>query len=199
MKGCLIVLGILVMVIILVAGTAVLLLPVSPDATPLPEVQVSSEASVDLDKKLGELEQTVSNAETSLTPVPVTLHITEEELTAKAAQLMADDTGFSQLEAKDLQIHLLPDKIVCTAKVRMSGLDLPLTVNSRVEVIDDKPEVVVENVEMGRFPLPAGIQAQIVDTVETQMNEIWTDIPILVEEVRVEQGSAIITGQTKPQ
>ncbi len=197
MKACLTILGILVVIVAMAAGAAFYLLGRTPESvSQLPEVKVSKDASASFDQKIAQVGQAVSTAQKTSKPVPVTLRVTEQELTSKVAEIGTLQSG--ELQARDVQIRLVPGKIVTTAKVSFMGLDVPVTLTATVSVRDGKPHVVVQNVQFGGLPLPDTLKNQLVDTIQWQMDEAWEDLPVQVQEVRIEQGVAIITGLAKP-
>ena len=202
MRGCLIALAVLAALAVAAAIAGPLfILPAtttSSRATPLAEVTVSTESAASLDEKIGGIETVAASTQATSKPTPVTLRVTEQELTSKAAELISRSSGHSQYEAKNVQIHLLPGEVLATASVRVSGFDLPLTIKARVEAEDGKPKVTVTEADLGPLPLPGNLKDQIVSVFQTELSQIWVDSPVEIQEIRIEQGMATITGLAKP-
>lgn len=199
MRGCVTILGILVVVVALATAAVFFLLMRTPDsASQLAEVKPSTEAVASLDQKIAEVEKAVASAQKESKPVPMTLRVTEEELTSKAAHWLEQSADSSAFQVRDPQIHLLPGEIVSTGRVNWNGLDSPLVVTAQVRVQGGKPEVAVQSVELGGLPVPGSVKDQIVDMIHEQMTALWAGLPIQIQDIRLEQGSATITGVAIP-
>jgi len=200
MKGCLIALAVLAALAVAAAIAGPLaILPAtttSSRSSPSPEATVSQESAPSLNEKLSGLETAVASTRTGSTPI--TLRITEQELTSKAAELLSKDSAQSQYEIRNVQIHLLPGEVLTTASVKMGGFDLPLTVRAQMEAKDGRPVATVTEMDLGPVPLPGNLKDQITSTFQSEMSKVWADSPIEIQEIRIEQGEAIISGLAKP-
>ncbi len=202
MRGCLIALTVLAALAVAAAIAGPLfVLPAtttSSRATPLADVTVSTESAASLDEKIGGIETAVASTQATSKPTLVTLRITEQELTSKAAELLSKDSAQSQYEIRNVQIRLLPDEVLTTASVKMGGFDLPLTIKAQMEAKDGRPAVTVTEMDLGPVPLPGNLKDQITNTFQSEMSKVWADSPIEIQEIRIEQGVAIISGLAKP-
>lgn len=198
MRSCFSVLGVLVVAIAILAVVAAFLMRPPEGATQPAKVKPSTEAAASLDQKIAEVEKAVTSAQKDAKPTPMTLRVTEQELTSKVAQWQAESGDSSAFQIRDPQIRLLPGEIVSTARVNWRGLDLPLAVTAQVKVQGGKPEVMVQSVKLGELPVPGSVRDQIVDMIQEQMSAFWADLPIQIQDIRIEQGLAIITGVALP-
>lgn len=200
MKGCLVALAVLAALAVAAAIAGPLaILPAtttSSRSSPSPEATVSLESAPSLNEKISGLETAVASTRTS--SAPITLRITEQELTSKAAELLSKDSAQSQYDIRNVQIRLLPGEVLTTASVKMGGFDLPLTIKAQMEAKDGRPAVTVTEMDLGPMPLPGSLRDQITNTFQSEMSKIWADSPIEIQEIRIEQGVAIISGLAKP-
>lgn len=153
-----------------------------PSATPIP---VSTAA-------VQRFETKVANVQGATTTT--TIEIDEEEATSKLVELLATEPSAPKIDQPQITFR--------DGKVHLSGVsrDTPIAINvvvtGRIEVVEGRPKIVVENVEAGRLPVGGALQSQVNQLVAEQ-DRLIGDLPIRVTKVEVGEGKLMVTGEPK--
>jgi hypothetical protein len=199
MKGCFAVLGVMVVVVIVAVGGVFAYFSFVPgNSQALPTIAVSDKSAKDLDQKLSDVEKSIKEAKTSSKPVPISLRITEQELTAKANQALVGDPALTGLNPRDIQIHLTPGKLVANATLSVRGFDAKATINAIINVSNGQPVVTIQSVQLGGIPVPSGLSEQLGDKIQSSIAQLWGSTSLEVQKVEIQQGVMVITGVAKP-
>jgi hypothetical protein len=148
-------------------------------------VAVSTEAAARFDTKIA----TVQNA-----TEPTTIEISEEEATSKLAALLATEPNAPQVA--DTQVAFRDGKIYLSGETTDTPIAIGFVITGRVEAVDGKPKVIVEEMKAGQFPVPGAMRSQV-DGLVAEQERLMGDLPIYVTEVRVLDGTLVVTGEPK--
>jgi hypothetical protein len=185
-RGCWIGLFLLGSIVIFLGAVAFALLA-NPTGQPsqFTPVPVSTEAAGRFDTKIA----TVQNA-----TGPTTIEIDEEEATSKIATLLASEPNAPAVDKP--QVAFRDGKVYLSGVTTDTPIEINFLITARIEVANGKPQVIVENVEAGRFPVPGALRTQVDDLVAEQERLIG-ELPIYVTEVQILDGNLVVTGQPK--
>ena len=185
MRGCSAGLFFVAAVVVFLGAVAFALLSTPPGSPQLTPVPVSTEAVARFDIKIATVQAATE---------PTTIEIDEEEATSKIAALIA-----SEPEAPNVD---KPQVAFRDGKIRLSGVtsDTPIPINfvitGRIEAVDGRPKVVVEDVDAGRLPIGGALQSQV-DSLVAEQDRLIGELPVYVTEVQVLEGKLVVTGRPK--
>lgn len=165
--------------------------PRGAGATP---ILVTQEAAESLDHKIEQFQREIAEASAMAGHREVTLVITEEEITSKAAQLAA--AGRFPVDIDYVQIHF-SDGRVCGFALADLGIDVQVGIQARIGVNEGKPDIKIESLNFGRLPISGTLIDQVMTALMRQMEEPLENIPIELQEITIENGEMIIGGITK--
>ncbi|MBI2861265.1 MAG: hypothetical protein HYX89_00435 [Chloroflexi bacterium] len=162
-----------------------------------PTIAVSTKAAKDLDNKLDQVLREVDEAKTKGERRQIEITLTEEEITSKIAEGLAEGALGGGPQPKDVQVHLEQDRLVATARVAVGGLEIPVAVNAKVTAEGGAPKITVESVDTGRLPLPGVVRDQINQLVGTTLDPSKMDLPVDVSAIQIANGQMTVAGMTK--
>lgn len=180
----------LVLAVLLLAGLACNF-PTQQASQPQEQIPVSTEAVQNLEEALATAAVTAQSGQ------PVTITMTEEQLTSLVAlELQSQESPMLQ----EPQVFLRDGQITVTGKVQQSGLTAPLTLVLDVGV-DPQGQLVYQVVSgsLGPFPIPE----TTLDDLTQQLNRVMSGYigaeteNVLVEDVQIANGSLTLTGRTR--
>ncbi|HSO28058.1 MAG TPA: hypothetical protein VLS48_08310 [Anaerolineales bacterium] len=161
---------------------------VAPTNTPIP---ITTESVTELQEEIQSAGEAIETGQ------PVTVSVTEEQLTSIIAfELQKQD----QQMVSDPQVRLRDGQIQFTANVSQSGFELPLEVVIEV-FLDGTGEIDyrIVSADLGPFPLSDEmldqLSAQFEGSFRAQLREQTKDIEI--EEVTIADGVMTITGRQR--
>lgn len=190
--------GFLAFLVVLVLGAAMALAAVyffvtrpAPTRVAVTSVPVSSQAAASFDRKVSQIAAAPRNT-------PVTVDLTDDELTSKFAQMVTQDREAIGADIQNPQVSVHDGQVFAGGDAKSDSL--PVRVNIVVVAVptaqNGRLTLRVERVESGRFPLPRSITDQIVTTVQNDAL-INDNLPILVDRVEVLDGKLRLTGRPK--
>ena len=185
MRGCSIGLFLVAAIVIFFGAVAFALLASpagSPQVTPVP---VSTEAVARFDTKIA----TVQNA-----TAPTTIEIDEEEATSKVAALIASEPGAPKVDKP--QVNFRDGKVQISGTTSDTPIPISFVITGRIEAVDGRPKVIVEEVDAGRLPIGGALQSQV-DSLIAEQDRLFGELPVYVTEVLVLEGKLVVTGQPR--
>jgi len=157
-------------------------------------VAVSADAAQSFDQKLDALESQIKAAVDAGESKQVSLVITENEINSKLVQMLAEGE-LSPL--KRVLINLGDGYFLTYAVVDTPGIDAKTGSMGRVEIIEGKPKVVIDEFNLGKLPLPKSINRRVEQLmniiVSLQLPEMSPDIT----GVEIKNHELTVTGTTK--
>jgi hypothetical protein len=194
-KGIIMVIGVIGVMVIVALIIGYYLYSLSPRIQErLIPVAVSADAAQSFDQKLDVLESQIKAAVDAGESKQVSLIITENEINSKLVQMLAEGE-LSPL--KRVLINLGDGYFLTYAVVDTPGIDAKTGSMGRVEVIEGKPKVVIDEFNLGKLPLPNSINRRVEQLmniiVSLQLPELSPDIT----GVEIKNHELTVTGTTK--
>lgn len=186
MRGCWLGLFLVASIVVFLGAIAFAMLAppagLPPHFTPVP---VSTAAVARFDGKIATVQRATE---------PTTIEISEEEATSKLVTLLATEPSAPRVDQP--QIAFRDGKVYLSGVARDTPVAISFVVTGRVEAIDGRPRVTVEGVEAGRLPVAGVLQSQV-DQLVADQERLIGEVPIYVTEVRVLDGTLVVTGRPK--
>lgn len=191
--------GLFSVALLLVAGggaAAYLLSQAEPEtASGLPPVPASTEAAAAFDEKVLAVQAAVDAAKQTGTAQPVSLVLTEAELTSKAALAVRSFTG--GVIPTDPQIHLRPGNVVLTAGISVQGFPMKLAVTAIPVVVEGRPSFSIDEIDTP-LPLPDGVKKEIDDQIAKILSPESLALGFEVTTIEVQEGRLLLEGIARP-
>ncbi|MBI2865322.1 MAG: hypothetical protein HYX94_12255 [Chloroflexi bacterium] len=132
----------------------------------------------------------------STAPSRVTLRVTEAEATLEANKYLA--ASGLPLQLNGLQIRFQTGLVEATASVTIGGFGVPVVAQAVVVVVDGKPVVTVQKVDVAGLGVPQQIKEQIRDVLENGLDQtLPKDLPLHLDDIAVDNGVMTITAHNK--
>ncbi|MHB8618889.1 MAG: hypothetical protein ACYDAG_04830 [Chloroflexota bacterium] len=163
-------------------------------AGPAPSPTPASAAAAELDSHVGSFEQTVRQQAGAGKRTPVSLTITQDELTARANQALA--SGEVQVPASDLRVTVVPGQIVTTGELNAGALSAPFTLTAIPVVTNGQPRLSVQRLDFGLVPVPQAVRDKLVAAVSA--GNLLGNLPLEVSSFQAQQGQVVLRGVTRP-
>jgi hypothetical protein len=96
------------------------------------------------------------------------------------------------IKGRIVKVEFVPDRILATVDAEVYGLKTKLAVATKVEVEDAKPKITVEEVNIGKLPLPAAITDKINALLSQELEKLMSDMPVEIEDIRITEGQFIV-------
>lgn len=149
-------------------------------------VEPTDEAASRLDEEIAEFEEDTDEA---VVGEYLALDLTEEEATSKLDQLAR--AGNLSIDIKDPQIYFR-DGMVCAFAVVEMGIDVQVAIQAKIGINDEKPDITIESLHLGRIPIPRALIDSMINAVERALEERWENLHLLLQEVTIEQGEIMV-------
>ncbi len=202
--GCLTSLAILV--VALLAGAVLLVHESTTPYVRLAAVPAGAAASASGKQKLNAISAARQQAQSSGRPVPVSVTLTDAEMTAQVADALrlAAQTG-SVPPVDGVGIHAAGGgRLEVVANVQEPFVTLPLYLSAHIATPDrQRLEVDVTDLRLGRVPLPAGVVQGIIAQVRQRLAAL-VSLPASGKQsidnvgVAVNRGSLTVTATAEP-
>jgi hypothetical protein len=194
-KGIIMVIGVIGVMVIVALIIGYYLYSLSPRIQErMIPVTVSADAAQSFDQKLDALESQIKAAVNAGESKQVSLVITENEINSKLVQMLAEGE-LSPL--KRVLINLGDGYFLTYAVVDTPGIDAKTGSMGRVEIIEGKPEVTIDEFNLGKLPLPNSMNRRVEQLmniiISLQLPEMSPDIT----SVEIKNHELTITGTTK--
>lgn len=163
----------------------------------LAPVPTSSAAAESFDTKVRQLDDAAAQAKKTGKAQPVEVSFTEQELTTKAAEAAASESG-SGIQATDTQVHLSGNQIIATSTVTVSGVSVNIGVVAVPQVVNGQTQIVVQQVQTGALPLPDAITNQITAQIGAAIDPSKLGLPIDIGQIQIVNGQLVIKGTANP-
>lgn len=150
-------------------------------------IEPTDEAAARVDDRIATLEQEIDEATTG---EGLILELTDEEATSKLDQLAKD--GELSVEMEHPQIYFSDGIVQALARVDM-GIAVWVALQATIGVKDDKPDVKIESLHLGRLPIPKTLVNTVVTALQRAMEERWENLPVLLHEVIIVNGEITVT------
>jgi len=157
-------------------------------------VAVSADAAESFDQKLDTLESQITAAVSAGESKQVSLVITESEINSKLVQMLAEGE-LSQL--KRVLINLGDGYFLIYAVVDTPGIDAKTGSMGRVEIIEGKPKVVIDEFNVGKLPLPQSIKERAEQLMNIIVSLQLPEVSLNITGVEIKNHELTVNGITK--
>lgn len=196
LKGLLTTIGVIgVLVIIALVMGYYLFCLTPPIKAKIRPVVLTAEAAQSLDKKFNTLETEIEDSVNKKQKIKVSMTLTEEEVNSKFVEILAE----GKLPLKEILINFNEGYIVAYAVFDNTGADAKTGVIARAEALEGAPEVIVENFELGKLPLPQNIKngAGSLLNILVKMNVPTGSLSLEITKITISKGKLSIEGTTR--
>ena len=196
LKVLVIVLATIVVLALIAVGVGYHLITQSSDVElEVSSVTVSEEIARSLDSKLEDFGEQLAAASEG---EQLSLILTDDEITSKLVQELSRGDVDLPLDIKDPRITFVDDKVVASGEVDLSGFHTTVSVEVQVQVQNDKLQLIIDEVSLGRLPLPDvvlnRIKEGLIPEEEVLIDLDQVDIPMDIKGIRIEDGQIILEG-----
>ncbi|MBL7061388.1 MAG: hypothetical protein ISS54_01450 [Dehalococcoidia bacterium] len=194
-KGIIMVIGVIGVMVIFALIIGYYLYSLSPpiQAKVIP-VMGSPEAVQSFDQKLDALESQIKAAVNAGESKQVSLVITENEINSKFAQMLAEGK-LSPL--KRVLINFGDGYFLTYAVVDTPGMDARTGLMGRVEIIEGKPKVVIDEFNLGKLPLPKSVNSRAEQLMNIIVSLQLPEVSLNITSVEIKNRELTVTGTTK--
>lgn len=188
--------GIILLAVVAVMAVFFLMKSSSGIASKMTPVVSSRQAVEAFDTKWISFNTAVQNA----TPgTKVTLNVTQEELTSKVNdELKAVTAQLPQgMSVGNLSINLQDGKVLISAPVKYSAIEGQAAMEIAVQTINGTPKMVVDNIDMGKLPIPQSLKDQLTAIIPNGGNIDLGNLPLDITGIQIVDGQLVMDGVTK--
>jgi hypothetical protein len=193
-KGIIMAIGIIGILVILALITGLYLYSLSPSiqgrANP---VTVTADAAQSFDDKLKSADTQIKSAVEAREKREVSLEVTENEANSKLVQMLAE----GQLPMKRALINFGDGYFLAYAVFDAPVVDAKTGAIGRIEIVDGKPEVIIDEFNLGKLPLPKSAKARVEQLANVVVSLQLADVPLDITSVQIKDHQLSITGTTK--
>ena len=118
------------------------------------------------------------------------LVLTEED-GSKLIELATELKGIP-IKSRIAEIEFVPDRVLAVIDAKVYGFEIKVAIATKVEVEDGKPKITVEEVNIGKLPLPAAIKKRISELISQKIESLLPDLPLKLEDIRITEEQFIV-------
>jgi len=194
-KGLIMVIGVIGVMVIFTLLIGYYLYSLSPriQARLIP-VAVSADAVQSFNQKLDELEGQIKAAVGAGENREVSLIITENEINSKLVQMLAE--GELPL-LKRILINFGDGYFLTYAVVDTPGIDAKTGLMGRVEIVEGEPEIVIDEFNLGKLPLPKSVDKRVEQLVNIIVTLQLPEVSLDITSAEIKNHQLTVTGITK--
>lgn len=186
--------SILVLAVLLIV-VMYLLLRITPEvASQVTPVPTSSQAAQQFDSKVDTFESTAKKAAPG---TPVSLTLTQEEINSKIAAGLSTADMPDNVKVEGVNVNLQDGQILASARINYSGIEVNVGATASIEVSNGQAYVVLEDLDMGKMPLPQGVKDQLAGMIPNGGKISLSDVPLNIQGITVQDGQMVVLGVTK--
>jgi len=194
-KGLVMAIGVIGILVILALLTGLYLYSLSPSilgkAVP---VTVTADAAQSFDDKIKSADIEIKSAIEAGENREIILVITENEANSKLAQMLAE----SQLPFKRGSLINFGDGYFLTyAVLEAPVIDAKTATIGRIEIVDGKPKIVIDEFNLGKLALPESAKARVEQLANIMLSSRLADVDLDIARVEFKDRQVTITGTTK--
>lgn len=195
-RGCFIFIGVIAVLALLALAFGYYLLSLTPPlwAQRVPVV-LTAEAVESLNQKLETLQAEIKAAVEAKEERQVSLTITEEEANSKLVEILAED----RMPLEEILLNFRQGSVFGYSILHTPGFKAKVAVRAAMEVTGGKARIVVEDLNLGRLPLPRGMNkgAGYILHILTELITVPGELPWQVTAIQIADGQVTITGIAK--
>ena len=193
-KGLVMAVGVLGILVIFALITGFYLYSLSPSilgrAVP---VAVTADAAQSFDQKLESIDSQIEAAVEAREKREVNLTVTEEEVNSKLVQMLAE----GQLPLKRVLVNFGDGYFLAYAVFDAPVIDAKTGTIGRVDIVDGKPKVIIDEFNLGKLPVPDAAKIRVEQLANLVVSSETAGIPIDINSVEIANHELIINGTTR--
>lgn len=190
-----IVLGSLVLLAAIIVGVSLALMHSSSGiASQVTPVATNSQAAERLDTKWDSFQSSIKQAVPGAT---VSVALTQEEVSSKVAEELTNYKMPDNVGVSGVNINLGNGEILASGTVSYSGISVNVGMEAKLEVVDGQPALVVQNLDLGKLPLPQSVKDQITGLIPNDGKISLSSLPFDINNIQVVNGQIVISGVRK--
>jgi len=193
-RGLIMGVGIIGILVVIALITGLYLYTLSPSilgrAAP---VTVTADAAQSFDTKLESTNTQIKAAVEAREKRDVSLTITESEANSKLVQMLAE----GELPLKKILLNFGNGYFLAYAVVDTPVIDARTGTIGRIEIVDGKPKVVIEEFNVGKLPVPESVKNGVQQLANMLVSLQLADWPVDITGVQIQDQQLTITGTTE--
>ena len=193
-RGLIMVIGVIG---ILVTGTLLIgyyLYSLSPPIqSKMVPILPSSDAAQSFDQKISSAKDEIDAAVSAGQKKEVTITITDKEVNSKLIELRAK----GELPVRDASINFGDGQFLAYSMIDTPGINAKAAVIGQVEIVNGSPEIVVEDFNLGKLPLPESTDRRVEQLLNVMARLQLSDVPLEITNIQIKDHELTVTGTTK--
>ena len=167
--------------------------PIQGKMTP---VAVSADAAKSFDKKVDTLQKEIKEASEARQEKQVAITITEGEVNSKLTELLAETA--LPMGITKLSINFRENQFLLYTVVDVPGVAAKIGVAGNIKVVNGKPQVTIQDLDIGKLPLPKSTYRRAEDLLDLVLRIYLTDLPIKISSVNIGSRQIVVSAVTVP-
>lgn len=190
-----IVLGSIVGLVLIVAIVALIMIKwPSGIASQVKPVISNPQAAKELDTKWQEFRQGIKTAKAG---TEITVTLTQDEINSKINEELKTVKLPDGVGVSNLNVNLVDGKLLLAADVNYSGIGSKAGMEASVETVNGEPVLRVNNVEIGKLPIPQSLKDQLSKLIPENGIIKLSDLQLGNQNITIVDGKIVITGVTQ--
>ena len=193
-RGCITVVGIIGILVIIALVMGYYLYSLRPwIQAKMTPVAVSAEAAQSLDQKFEALETEIDEAIAAGEERETSLVITEKEVNSKLVEVLAEgDLPFDQI-----LVNFREGRFLIYTVADVPGVAARMGAIGRMQVGNGDPEIVIEDFDLGKLPLPQAVNGGIGELLDVMVRLKLADLPLEITDVEISNRELTVSGLIK--
>jgi len=193
-RGCITVVGIIGILVIIALVMGYYLYSLRPwIQAKMTPVAVSAEAAQSLDQKFEVLETEIDEAIAAGEERETSLVITEKEVNSKLVEVLAEgDLPFDQI-----LVNFREGRFLIYTVADVPGVAARMGAIGRMQVGNGDPEIVIEDFDLGKLPLPQAVNGGIGELLDVMVRLKLADLPLEITDVEISNRELTVSGLIK--
>lgn len=193
-RGCITVVGIIGILVIIALVMGYYLYSLRPwIQAKMTPVAVSAEAAQSLDQKFEVLETEIDEAIAAGEERETSLVITEKEVNSKLVEVLAEgDLPFDQI-----LVNFREGRFLIYTVADVPGVAARMGAIGRMQVVNGDPEIVIEDFDLGKLPLPQAVNGGIGELLDVMVRLKLADLPLDITDVEISNRELTVSGLIK--
>ncbi len=201
LRGLVVALGLIGILVLIILLAGYYLYSLTPQIqTKVTPILPDEKAALSFEEKIASFEIEIEDAVSAGQKKEVNLQVTEKEINAKISKELAKakSTGKPLIEKMIVNLRNSNDgEFLIYAELEVPGINAKTGLIGRVAIVNDKPRVVVSDLDLGKLPLPESLNNTIEQLLNFVVDIKLADLPLTVTSVEIKNRQITITGLTK--
>jgi len=124
---------------------------------------------------------------------PFTVEVTDQEAAETIAWYLE---GHPNVPFRDPQVSIRPEGVTAEGVAEILGLRIGISGRAAIRLRDGAPLVTLEDLHLAGLAVPGFVRDRIQTEIDAQFS-LAQNLPVLIEEIRLEEGRATILGKIR--